>query len=271
MKNYKYYYLQIPLTFDCNLKCKNCSFGCDKFTKRNAFYITTEKFKQYLAEIDRIAINSNIPVSLTIIGGEPLLHPNVIEFLNILYDYKIHVSNITFSTNGIKLLSMPDSFFEIIKKLDAIICITKYPININYDNIFEYVQSKGCKVKNVVLQLNELENTSVSRYVDNGTVVKFGNQYFVKDKIRPVCYCADFCCFPIYDDAIFVCSSTLKQYIIQQIFKFSPYDIPRIDLKKINNAEQIIDFIENNDNVKICEHCCWKTVKWQTSKNVNFV
>ena len=113
MKKYTYRYLQIPITFDCNLKCKNCSFGCDKFTKRNAFYITTEKFKEYLTEIDRIATNSNIPFSLTILGGEPLLHPDVIEFLNILYDYKIHVSDIVLSTNGIKLLSMPDSFLRL--------------------------------------------------------------------------------------------------------------------------------------------------------------
>lgn len=117
MKNYKYYHFQIPITFDCNLKCKNCLFNCDKFTKRNAFYITIEKFKEYLTEINRIVTNSNIPISLTIFGGEPLLHPNVIEFLNILYDYKICVSDIFFSTNGIKLLSMPDSFFTIIKKI----------------------------------------------------------------------------------------------------------------------------------------------------------
>lgn len=267
MKNYKYYHLQIPLTLDCNLKCKNCSFGCDKFTKRNAFYITTEKFKQYLTEIDRIVVNSNIPISLTILGGEPLLHPNVIEFLNILHDYKIHVSNITFSTNGIKLLSMPDSFFEIIKKLDAVICVTKYPININYDNIFKYVQSKGCKIENSVVLSAEIGNTSVSRFTNNDTMVKFGSIRFVKDKVRAEHYCADYCCCPIYDDKIFPCSLMIAQYVKQQVFKSPSYDLSYIDLKKVNSFEQIIDFIENDDNMKICEHCgAWKIVKWQSSK-----
>ena len=133
MKKYTYCNLQIPITFDCNLKCKNCSFGCDKFTKRNAFYITTEKFKEYLTEIDRIATNSNIPVSLTIFGGEPLLHPDVIEFLNILYDYKIHVSYIEITTNGIKLLSMPDSFFTII-----LIYTSYYRVTDKFNDDFDY-------------------------------------------------------------------------------------------------------------------------------------
>ena len=268
MKKYKYYHFQIPITFDCNLKCKNCLFNCDKFTKRNAFYITIEKFKEYLTEINRIVTNSNIPISLTIFGGEPLLHPNVIEFLNILYDYKIRVSDIFFSTNGIKLLSMPDSFFTIIKKLDAVISISKYPININYDNIFKYVQSNHCKIENAVILSYKLKNTSLSRFTDNDTMVKFGEARFVKDKIRTEHYCADYCCFPIYDDKIFVCAAMLREYIKQQIFKFPPRDIPYINLKKINNFEQIIDFIENDDNMEICEHCKWKEVKWQASKTL---
>ena len=268
MKKYTYCHLQIPITFDCNLKCKNCSFGCDKFTKRNAFYITTEKFKQYLTEIDRIATNSNIPVSLTIFGGEPLLHPDVIEFLNILYDYKIHVSDIVFSTNGIKLLSMPDSFFTIIKKLDATICVSKYPININYDKIFKYVESKQCKIKNAVSLSTELGNTFVSRFVNDGTMVKFSTQYFAKDKVCTGHFCTDYCCSPIYDDKIFVCSPTVKQYLKQQIFKFPLCDIPYLDLKKTNNFEQILDFVENDDNMKICGHCVWRIVEWQTSKKL---
>ena len=264
MKKYTYRYLQIPITFDCNLKCKNCSFGCDKFTKRNAFYITTEKFKEYLTEIDRIATNSNIPFSLTILGGEPLLHPDVIEFLNILYDYKIHVSDIVLSTNGIKLLSMPDSFFTIIKKLDVTICVSKYPININYDKIFKYVESKRCKIINAVPLSTELRN----KIVNDGTIVKFSTQYFAKDKVCTGHFCVDYCCFQIYDDKIFVCGSTVKQYLKQQIFKFPFCDIPYLDLKKTNNFEQILDFIENGDNLKICGHCVGRIVEWQTSKKL---
>lgn len=85
MKKYKKIYIEI--TNNCNLKCSFCSE-----VKRKRRFMTTEEFENILIKIkdytDYIYLH---------IKGEPLLHPNIIEFLHLADKYNLKV-NLT--TNG---------------------------------------------------------------------------------------------------------------------------------------------------------------------------
>ena len=85
MKKYKKIYIEI--TNNCNLKCSFCSE-----VKRKRRFMTTEEFENILIKIkdytDYIYLH---------IKGEPLLHPNIIEFLRLADKYNLKV-NLT--TNG---------------------------------------------------------------------------------------------------------------------------------------------------------------------------
>lgn len=85
MKKYKKIYIEI--TNNCNLKCSFCSA-----VKRKRRFMTTEEFENILIKIkdytDYIYLH---------IKGEPLLHPNIIEFLRLADKYNLKV-NLT--TNG---------------------------------------------------------------------------------------------------------------------------------------------------------------------------
>lgn len=85
MKKYKKIYIEI--TNNCNLKCSFCSE-----VKRKRRFMTTEEFENILKKIkdytDYIYLH---------IKGEPLLHPNIIEFLRLADKYNLKV-NLT--TNG---------------------------------------------------------------------------------------------------------------------------------------------------------------------------
>ena len=85
MKKYKKIYIEI--TNNCNLKCSFCSE-----VKRKRRFMTTEEFENILKKIkdytDYIYLH---------IKGEPLLHPNIIEFLHLADKYNLKV-NLT--TNG---------------------------------------------------------------------------------------------------------------------------------------------------------------------------
>lgn len=86
MKKFKKIYVEI--TNSCNL---NCSF-CSKVEKIKRT-MTKEEFTHILSEIKPYTDNIYLHVK-----GEPLLHPNLIKFLQIAEDYNIKV-NLT--TNGV--------------------------------------------------------------------------------------------------------------------------------------------------------------------------
>ena len=85
MKKYKKIYIEI--TNNCNLNCSFCSE-----VKRKRKYMTIEEFNIILNKIKDYTDYIYLHVK-----GEPLLHPNIIEFINLADKYNIKV-NLT--TNG---------------------------------------------------------------------------------------------------------------------------------------------------------------------------
>lgn len=88
MKKYKKIYVEI--TNVCNLSCSFCS----KVLKPSRI-MTLDEFKQILAKIKTYTDNIYLHVK-----GEPLLHPNIIEFLQAAEEYDI---NVNLTTNGVLL------------------------------------------------------------------------------------------------------------------------------------------------------------------------
>lgn len=86
MSKYKKVYIEI--TNCCNLHCSFCS----PVTKQKKF-MTKEEFNHILKEADKVTDYIYLHVK-----GEPLLHPNIIEFLKLVENYHLKV-NLT--TNGI--------------------------------------------------------------------------------------------------------------------------------------------------------------------------
>ena len=85
MKKYKKIYIEI--TNNCNL---NCSF-CSKVNKTKRF-MTIDEFKEVLEKIKDYTKYIYLHIK-----GEPLLHPNIIDFINLADSYNLKV-NLT--TNG---------------------------------------------------------------------------------------------------------------------------------------------------------------------------
>lgn len=88
MKKYKKIYVEI--TNVCNLSCSFCS----KVLKPSRI-MTLDEFKQILDKIKPYTDNIYLHVK-----GEPLLHPNIIEFLKAAEEYDI---NVNLTTNGVLL------------------------------------------------------------------------------------------------------------------------------------------------------------------------
>jgi MoaA/NifB/PqqE/SkfB family radical SAM enzyme len=121
--------LCIHLTDHCNLNCR----GCDNFSpiaaERN---VDVSVFERDIARISELT--GGALADLQLLGGEPLLHPELTRLINTARKY-IKSGPIRIVTNGILLLKQPDEFWNCCRENAIQITVTKYPINIAHDKI----------------------------------------------------------------------------------------------------------------------------------------
>ena len=107
--------LEVHIVDHCNLRCDGC---CSLSPFLPKWYIRPEALRSDLA----LARRSLAPIWFKLVGGEPLLHPELIQCLRIARD--AHISEIvSVSTNGIILDRMPDEFWVLIDAMT----ISLYP------------------------------------------------------------------------------------------------------------------------------------------------
>ncbi len=198
--------LHIHLTDHCNLNCR----ACDNFSP-----LSPEVFADIAVveeDFARISELTNKQVEkIQLLGGEPLMHPKVIDFLNIARKYFPGVE-IELVTNGILLPKQKEEFWETCRHNNIKIVVTKYPIKINHEALakltakehvqFEFYGSTSSIAKNmqcVPLDINGKQNahdsflrcSSANRCIalDNGKIytcttipyVKYFNAHFGKE------------------------------------------------------------------------------------------
>lgn len=132
-------FLQIHLAEHCNLNCK----GCAHFSPIAAHHTispvelerTYKRLKPYL---------KTWFCRLELMGGEPLLHGQLDE---IIYMTRRYYSDfeVRLVTNGLKLLNMEQNFYEACAANDIIICISVYPIELDYERIKRKLSAYGIR------------------------------------------------------------------------------------------------------------------------------
>lgn len=113
-------YLEIGIVEYCNLNCKGCSHFSPLAYKSDFIAVN-----EYEMDIKRMASLVPIIYKIRILGGEPLLHPNLNEIIDITRQYypftEIHVV-----TNGLLLTRIKDDLSTWAKK-DIFVDISMYP------------------------------------------------------------------------------------------------------------------------------------------------
>lgn len=147
--------LVVNICDHCNLNCR----GCDHFSPiAEKRFVQAMELKKDLTRIREI-LGENIEI-ISVMGGEPLLHPNVVSILELTREI-FPTTTIYLSTNGILLLKQEDSFWDSCRKNNIEMNVTKYPINFVYDEAEKTAGQHGVKY----------------RYYNNGAVEKTMGHY----------------------------------------------------------------------------------------------
>lgn len=110
-----HYACQTDLVTHCNLACRDCDHLSPIARKGFASPETLYRDFSRLAKVYR-------PQRMQVLGGEPLLHPQIVEAMHALRASGIS-DRIMVVTNGVLLARMPDAFWESIDDLE----ISVYP------------------------------------------------------------------------------------------------------------------------------------------------
>lgn len=130
---------EIHLAEHCNLNCKSCNnFSCIAKPE----LVDVEEFKRDFARMGEIF--SHECEQIYLLGGEPLLHPEIITLMKTARE-NFTQGNIYVFTNGILLPSKSDDFWKACHDYNIGVLVSAYPIKIDVDTIRAKAEKFGVK------------------------------------------------------------------------------------------------------------------------------
>lgn len=142
------FWLEVNVADHCNLNCQ-C---CDHFAPiADKYLLDIDEFER---DMNRLAELMDGKMGIfKIQGGEPTLHPQLIDFMRITRE-KFPTSTIFFFTNGILLLSLEKgkngNLWQAMKDYDVTLMITTYPLNIDFEKLDAKAREYGLKYERFV-------------------------------------------------------------------------------------------------------------------------
>ena len=220
--------LEIHIVDHCNLKCK----GCSHFSNiADEFFITIEEFSE---SIDIAKKHLRI-FSFALMGGEPLLHPEIGKLAAIARQ-KLPNSEIAITTNGLLLDTITDDLWGVFIENNITLNISKYPVN----------SDKFSHMLDVVAQRNILGRVYVKNYFRkyinlNGD----SNRHLTYDQ----CYAKH--CLIMKGKNLYKCPFSLYVKYFNKKFNTKLPISPGLNLQSSSRGE-IIKFLNNP-----IESCCY--------------
>ena len=132
------YHFEVHLTDHCNLNCK----GCTHFS--NLCEPSFADLREFEADMERMAGLFSRVKQIYLLGGEPLLHPEVAEFCRVARK-AFPKSRIYLQTNGTMVMRMDEKFWSALAESHTILLCSAYPISVPRIEID--LLAKQCGVK----------------------------------------------------------------------------------------------------------------------------
>lgn len=139
-KNPHLYRLVVHIVDHCNLNCK----GCTHFSNiAEPSFVDIKSFDRDFSALSKTL--SGI-TEIYLLGGEPLLHPQVNEFMASARR-AFPKSTIKLMSNGLLVPKMSDEFFKAMAKNQIRLVVDLYPVNIKVDEIRALCEKFGIELE----------------------------------------------------------------------------------------------------------------------------
>lgn len=232
--------LVVNILYHCNLNCR----GCDHFSPiAGEEFHSREQIEEDLRQIRNIL--GDAVDNIAIEGGEPLLHPELPEILEMCRNVFPEV-NIGLYTNGIMLLNQQEEFWECCFRNKIVLEITKYPIKLDYDRICQTAKDKKVEC----------------RYYSGGTTVKTMGHYplDLSGSQNPMesflhCFHANNECNMLDKGRLYTCTVAPTLPIFCRKFGI---DVPLtaddgIDIYSVSGKKELLELLSRP--MQVCRYC----------------
>ncbi len=233
------YGIEIFLTQHCNLSCKGCSasspFAAAGFAALDDFMISLQKLKPVLR-----------PDRITFLGGEPLLHPEIDEFIKFAKDSGMF-NKIMLTTNGLLLKKASKLLWDLVDGIE----ISLYPAN--YKVVFENAQYYLDMAKNYKTEL-------IFYPKDNFNHIIFSSPLpgDLVEKVFSNCYYKNYT-HSLHKRRIYRCAPSVFSHHYLSHFAENTDCSDNSDYLEIqkssNIKEDLVNFFGNTSHLNACRFC----------------
>lgn len=134
--------LDVHLADHCNLNCAGCNHFAPVAARR---FLPLDQYARDLGLLSRIPGIDGYFSELCLMGGEPLLHPEVSEAIRLSRRF-LPGTTLALVTNGILLDRMPPDFWAACRDTQTAVSVTRYPVEIPYDSLACLARETGVQI-----------------------------------------------------------------------------------------------------------------------------
>ncbi|MDR1687320.1 MAG: radical SAM protein, partial [Clostridiales bacterium] len=224
----------------CNLNCR----GCDHFSPIAApGFVEPEAFEEDMIRL--CALMENRMERIGLMGGEPLLHPQLGSLITTARKY-FPDTELYIVTNGLLLPKQDESFWKLCASNNVSIEITQYPVNFNYSSLRSDMQTRGVKHK-AYGNTDSLAKTTYFLPFDLSGC-QDSRQSFLN------CMHAN-SCIQLKNGRLYTCTVAANADRFNNYFgtKLSSSSGDYIDIYKAQSANEVLDFLARP--IPFCRFC----------------